>query len=569
MMIRWLVPLCSVICMASLIDVALAQQRSKVQRSHSSDGSRPAQRGDERRVEEPRGRRRPDGAALFPYEFRTIDGHGNNLTHVDWGRAEAPLRRAMPPAYSDGLEAPAGGHRPSAREISNIVAAQSGSILNSLGASDFVWQWGQFLDHDLDETPIADPAEPMDIAVPTGDLWFDPGGTGMATIPLDRSGYELVDGVREQVNLITAFIDASNVYGSDRERARELRTLDGSGQLAMSEGGFLPFNVHGLPNAPSTDPSFFLAGDIRANEQLALTAMHTLFVREHNYWAVALRSVLPQLDGDQVYEIARAIVVAEMQAITYREFLPLLLGPEALPPYRGYRGDVDAGISNIFATAAYRVGHTMLSAQILRLEADGSPHPAGALPLSRAFFNPRELVATGIDPVLRGLAGQQAQAVDSFVVDDIRNLLFGQPGAGGFDLASLNIQRGRDHGIPAYNDVREFVGRARARSFGDVTQDREIRRRLSRAYEKVDDVDAWVGLLAEPRARDALVGPTLQRVLADQFRRLRDGDRFWYESYFPSELVGFVNSQTLSVVIRRNTGIGAELPVDVFRVRQR
>ncbi len=559
----WLSSLCSVACTVSLIGLVPGQQRSKVQRPYPADGPR-AERGAAGETRGPRGR---GGAALFPFEFRSIDGHGNNLVHVEWGAAEVTLLRTMPAAYADGIGSPAGSHRPSARQISNIVAAQAGSVLNPLRASDFVWQWGQFLDHDIDETPIANPAEPFDIPVPAGDAWFDPAGTGTVTMPLDRSGYEIVGGVREQVNLITAFVDASNVYGSDDARAGELRTLDGTGRLKTSDGDLLPFNLSGFPNVPTSGPDLFLAGDVRANEQVALTAMHTLFVREHNFWADAARTVLPALDGDLVYEIARAIVVAEMQAITYREFLPLLLGPNALPPYRGYRAEVNAGISNVFATAAYRVGHTMLSSQILRLEADGSLHALGALPLARAFFNPQELVATGIDPILRGLAGQRAQAVDSYIVDDVRNFLFGPPGSGGLDLVSLNIQRGRDHGLPSYNEVRRRVGRDRARSFADVTRDQSIRARLAQAYADVDDIDAWVGLLAEPRAREGLVGRTLQRVLADQFRRLRDGDRFWYESYLAPEIVAFVDSQRLSVIIRRNTGIGAELPDDVFRVQ--
>lgn len=557
--LSWL--LC-VACTAGTVDAAYGQERSKVQRPYPEDGPL-----SEREPAEVRGIHEPGRAAEFPVEFRSIDGLGNNLVHLEWGAAQVTLLRTMFPDYGDGLGSPAGSHRPNAREISNIAAAQAGSIPSPLGASDFVWQWGQFIDHDIDETPIADPAEAFDIPVPAGDPWFDPSGTGMVTIPLDRSGYEVVNGVRQQVNLITAFIDASNVYGSDEARANELRTLDGTGRLRTSDGDLLPFNLNGFPNAPSSDPSFFLAGDIRANEQVALTAMHTLFVREHNYWAGIVWSAHPLLDGEGVYQMARAAVTAEMQAITYREFLPLLLGPNALPAYTGYRDDVNAGISNVFATAAYRVGHTMLSPQILRLEADGSSHESGSLPLANAFFNPLELIETGIEPILRGLAAQQAQAVDPYIVDDVRNFLFGQPGAGGFDLAALNIQRGRDHGLPSYNDLREAMGLQRARSFADVNPALSIRMRLSEAYSSVDDIDAWMGLLAEPRVREGLVGPTLQRVLADQFRRIRDGDRFWYESYLRPRFVQVVHSQTLSVIIRRNTGVGAELPVDVFRAQ--
>ena len=387
------------------------------------------------------------------------------------------------------------------------------------------------------------------------------------TIPLDRSAHEVVDGIRQQINLITAFIDGSNVYGSDAARANELRALDGTGRLKTSSGELLPYNTNGFANAPSTEPTFFLAGDIRANEQVALIAMHTLFVREHNYWADLVRTAVPALSGDWVYEIARALVVAEMQAITYREFLPVLLGSSALDPYAGYEKDIDPGIANVFAAAGYRVGHTMLSSQLLRIEADGTPHGSGPLPLARAFFNPQEFVATGMEPILRGLAQQRAQAVDNLVIDDVRNFLFGPPGSGGFDLASLNVQRGRDHGLPSYNDLRQHVGRSRVQQFADINSDATVHSRLASVYAGVDDIDAWIGLLAEPPASSGMVGRTLRAILSDQFRRLRDGDRFWYEAYLPPHLIELVESQRLSVIIRRNTAVGTELPDDVFRVR--
>lgn len=506
--------------------------------------------------------------AVFPLEFRSIDGHGNNLQNPSWGAAEVAMLRTLGSDYADSTGSPSGSNRASAREISNLVAASPGSILSPRRASDFVWQWGQFLDHDLVETPGVWPGEAFDIAVPLGDAWFDPFETGTQTIPMNRSGYEMVKGVRQQVNFITALIDASNVYGSDAERQDALRTLDGTGRLLTSADDMLPFNVHGLPNAGGTSSTLFLAGDVRANEQIALTAMHTVFVREHNAWAGIVGDALPGLSGDDIYELARCVVAAEMQAITYREFLPVLLGRDALADYRGYRPSVDPGISNAFATAAYRVGHTMLSPQLLRLDAYGQPHPLGPLPLANAFFDPQVLLATGIDPVLRGLAAQRAQAIDPFVVDDVRNFLFGPPGSGGFDLAALNIQRGRDHGLPSYNDMREATGHPRAQRFTDLHPDPLIASRLSQAYASVDDIDPWVGLLAERPAPGALVGRTLRAILGDQFERARDGDRFWYEVYLPTTMVEFVNNQTLAVIIRRNTGIGAELPDDVFRVPQ-
>ncbi len=503
----------------------------------------------------------------FPAEERRIDGYGNNLADPERGMADVPFLRSVAPDYADGVGEPGGAARPSPRAVSNAVCAQTGDVPNRSGASDFVWQWGQFLDHDIDETPTADPAEAFDIAVPAGDPWFDPAGTGAATIALNRSAYEEVGGVRQQVNAITAYIDASNVYGSDEERAFALRTLDGTGRLKTSEGDLLPFNTGGLANAPSAAlPNFYLAGDVRANEQVGLTAMHTVFVREHNHWAATMREANPRMSGMEIYGAARAIVAAEMQAITYNEFLPVLLGPGALPPYRGYREEVDAGIANLFAAAAYRLGHSMLSGELLCLDADLREIDSGNLSLASSFFDPALMQTIGPDPILRGLCAQRCQEIDTMLVDEVRNFLFGAPGSPGFDLASLNIQRGRDHGLPSYSAVRVAYGLPPVRRFADITPDRELAGRLASVYAGPADLDLWVGLLAEPHAPGAMVGETLRRVLADQFIRLRDGDRFWYQNHLTPELAALVEEQTLARILRRNTGIGAEIGDDVFRV---
>jgi hypothetical protein len=499
-------------------------------------------------------------------DLRAIDGSNNNTVNPTWGSADIELLRLTPSDYGDGVDSPAGAGRPSPREISNVVVAQPRPIPNRARASDFVWQWGQFLDHDLDLTPTITPVEEFDIPVPLGDPFFDPAGTGSQTISLDRSFYNAVNGVRQQVNAITAYIDASNVYGSDPSRATELRALDGTGRLKTSGGNLLPFNDHGFPNAPSPDPSLFLAGDVRSNEQVGLTAMHTLFMREHNYWADRFRHDSPRLSDDQLYQAARAMVAAEMQAITYNEFLPVLLGRNALAPYGGYKASVNAGIANEFATASYRFGHSMISPHLLRLDRNGKPIPQGNLPLAQAFFNPAEISATGIDPLLRGLASQVAQEIDVYIVDDLRNFLFGQPGSGGFDLASLNIQRGRDHGLPSYNQVRVGLGLLPAASFKEVSSDPKVQANLSRIYASVDDLDLWVGGLAEDHVPGAQVGRVVFTILKNQFERLRDGDRFWYHRYLPPHLVKEVEDQTLARIIRRNTRIRGEIQDNVFVV---
>jgi len=532
----------------------------------------------QKRVLEPRERelvdpgpvRNPSGTTpQFPIHFRTIDGTYNNPAHPEWGAAEIELKRAMPPAYPAAPgDTPARWDGPSARAVSNALSAQTGPTPNSAGASDYLWQWGQFLDHDIDESPISG-GEALDIPVPMGDAWFDPKATGTEVIGMDRSSHEIgADSMRQQLNAITSYIDGSAVYGSEHERADWLRTHDGTGTLKTSAGDLLPYNTDALPNAPAADdPSMFLAGDVRANEQMGLTAMHTLFVREHNNWCAVIAFWEPTLSGDEIYERARAIVGAQMQAITYNEFLPLLLGDDAIPAYQGYDGAVDASIANVFSTAAYRVGHSMLSPTIRRLAATDLEAPEGDVELRHAFFRPDRIAVDGIDSILRGLASQRSQTIDRFIVDEVRNFLFGPPGSGGFDLAALNMQRGRDHGLPDYNTVREAFGLPRVTAFKQINPDPPVYNALASVYEDVDAIDPWIGLLCEPQMKGAMVGETMRAVLADQFIRLRDGDRFWYESYFDAQMVSLIEAQTLARIIRRNTDIGTELPDDVFIAR--
>lgn len=499
---------------------------------------------------------------VLPEEFRTITGEDNNEANPTWGATEVHFLRIVPADYADGISEPSGENRPSAREISNNIMNQESDIFSRVRATNMVWQWGQFLDHDITLTPESDPSEAFDITVPADDRYFT------NDIPLSRSFFELEDGVAQQVNELSAYIDASNVYGSDPERASALRTNDGNGKLLTSDGNMLPFNTTGLPNAPSSSATdFFLAGDFRANENVGLTSMHTIFVREHNYWAEAISKANADLDGDQIYEAARIIVAAEMQIITYREFLPIILGRRGIPKYKGYNPEINAGISNSFATAGYRFGHTMLPAELIRIDKDGDEISAGHLDLADAFFKPSILTDPtqgGIEPIIRGLARQTAQEVDAKIIDDVRNFLFGAPGSGGFDLAALNIQRGRDHGLADYNTVRKAFGLKKVKDFDDITSNEAVAAALEETYTTVDDLDLWVAALAEDKVREGLVGETMAAILTDQFVRLRDGDRFWYQNYLDPTLQRLLEAQSLCKIICRNTDIGLELPRNVF-----
>jgi peroxidase len=478
--------------------------------------------------------------------IRTIDGTGNNLLHWQWGSTNEELLRIAAAEYGDGVYTLAGADRPSARVISNTIAAQDADTeLNDRNISAYIYVFGQLLDHDLDLTTTGTTS--AGIAVPKGDEQFDPNSTGTQYISFSRSNYSAGSGTstsnpREQTTDITSWIDASMVYGSDKATADSLRTFI-KGQLKTSAG-----------NLPSVDAQGnFLAGDIRANENIELTSMQTLFLREHNRIAAQLARDNPTWTDEQIYQQARARVGAEIQVITYKEFLPALLGQGALTPYRGYNASVDPSISNEFSTAAFRL-HTLINDDVEFFGNDGRA-VRDEVALREAFFNPALLRETGIDNILKYTASTLAQEDDNQIVDSLRNFLFGAPGQGGLDLASLNIQRGRDHGLADYNAVRKAYGLTPVTSFSQISSDPEVQQKLQSLYGSVDNIDLWVGLLSEDHVRGASVGQTAKTIIADQFQRLRDGDRFWYQRVFSGKTLSDLEQTTLADIIQRNTTI--------------
>lgn len=499
-------------------------------------------------------------------EARRFDGSGNNLSKPELNQTDTVFLRKTEASYSDGVDAPSGTDRPNPRQISNQVMNQRGRSQDDRKLSNMVWAWGQFLDHDVTFTP--NPGMPdWNIAVPAGDKHFDPDGTGQAIIPFSRSSAAPGTGAgtgepRQQSNGITGWVDASMVYGSSVERANALRTFDG-GKMKTGEGNMLPNNTMGLPNDnPMRRPEELLkaAGDVRANENLGLLSLQTVFMREHNRLVEQFAKDDPSLSDEQLYQMARKVVGAQVQHVTYSEYLPALLGDNALSPYQGYKPDVDPRISNVFSTAAYRMGHSQIEPIIWREGADGKAIPERDVALLHAFFAPERLAEGGVEPLLRGLAAFIQEPTDEDVSVALRNMLFGRPGKGGMDLAAINIQRGRDHGLPNFNGVREAFGLPKVESFAQITQDPEKIAKLEQAYGTIDKLDPWVGMLCEDHVPGSGVGQTIQAVLVDQFERLRDGDRFWYQN--DPDLAGMqqeIEQTTLTDIIRRNTDIGSEL----------
>ncbi|XP_058531652.1 lactoperoxidase [Ochotona princeps] len=516
----------------------------------------------------------------FDSPYRTITGHCNNRREPALGAANRALARWLPAEYEDGLSLPFGWTPgktrngfplPLAREVSNEIAG----YLNEEGALDpdrslLFMQWGQIVDHDLDFAPDTElgssehsKAQCEEYCVQSGNCFpitFPPNDPKLETqgkcMPLFRAGFvcptpPFQSLAREQINALTSFLDASLVYGPEPDLASRLRNLSSPlGLLAINQ----EVSDHGLPYLPfdSKKPSpcefinstarvpCFVAGDSRASEQTLLAASQTLFLREHNRLAGELRALNPQWDGEKLYQEARKILGAFIQIITFRDYLPIVLGAEMqtwIPPYRGYNMSVDPRISNVF-TFAFRFGHLEVPSTVSRLDENYQPWGSEPeLPLHTLFFNTWRIVQDGgLDPLVRGLLARKAKLMDQnkMMTGELRNKLF-QPThrIHGFDLAAINIQRGRDHGQPGYNSWRGFCGLSQPRTLEELTavlKNPELAKKLLDLYGTPDNIDIWVGATVEPLVERGRGGPLLACLLGKQFQQIRDGDRFWWEN---------------------------------------
>ena len=518
----------------------------------------------------------------FAKSIRTITGECNNLENPTQGASFTPFNRILQAQYADGISEPfnQGGRRgkgpfvppsPSARLVSDTAVRDR--QVNDSRLTICLMMWGQFIDHDNVLAGEPDPAEVpcgdceqsancLAVRIPNDDEDFGVGTRqngvclpfrrSLAACPENPSAFN----PREQINELTHYIDGSMIYGSTNARAAFARTNTGDGKLRVSAGNNLPIMNSSqspacAPDGPCCPPQFgdngcFFAGDVRVLEHVSLTALQAIFVREHNRVVDALAQVNPQWDGERLYLEARNIVIAEVQQITYYEYLPALYGTRRnmerfIPPYKGYNPRVDASIPNSFASAAYRFGHSQVQPFFERLGNDFTSISAGPLSLRDSFFTTTGYfgsadngIGTEADTLLRGWLTTPAREVDEFVNFVLTTQLFETDNQTGMDLVTLNIQRGRDHGLPRYGTWRRFCMNAfnvRRPFRNDLTKIR-----LRQLYGMEQNIDLFVGALAEePLARGGgALGAVTSCIFGLTFSRLRDGDRFWYENRDPN-----------------------------------
>ncbi|XP_046660395.1 peroxidase-like isoform X2 [Homalodisca vitripennis] len=546
--------------------------------------------------------------------YRSLNGSCNNLIFPMWGVAGSALVRLLPANYQDGVskvrKTKSGKELPNVRQLRTLLFPDK-NVPDSVNMLN-VMQWGQLVAHDTShivqqssglpsstETGLDCcvgrsqnlPSSCLPIQVPNNDPFYCQYKRTclnfVRSLTTDDLGCKLSP--HQQIASVTHFVDASFVYGSDEDTARSLRTFT-HGKLMVQ---VTPDNREFPPNStmPERDCDSqregvcYLTGDDRGNQNTGMTVLQVLLLREHNRLCDQLYHLNPMWDDQILYEEARRILVAVVQRITYNDYLPIILGKEFIKQLGVEDGQGDEKMSfndydpflnpstvNAFTTAAYRSFHSMIPREMVLF--DDNQQPLKTLLLDDFFFRPSLIQEPGMfDNLLRGLAVQNAQSMDIFFSTSITNLLFKSTREFGTDLESIDMQRGRDHGLPVYNEFRVACGRPKAVRFKDLldVMPEQAVSRLSAKYQRVNDVDLYVGGMLETQAPGALVGPTFQCIIGEQFRRWRNGDRFYYEfanqpGSFTFDQVKEIRKVTLAEVFCQNGDNITRIQPDVFRV---
>ncbi|KAH8307566.1 hypothetical protein KR044_003008, partial [Drosophila immigrans] len=522
--------------------------------------------------------------------YRTHDGTCNNKRRPRWGASQLPFNRFLPPEYGDGVDSVRsstdGTTLSSSRFVSLLVhGAREGDAPLTL----MIAQWGQLLDHDMTST-----AQPRSIngsipsccggkdfhpscfpiKVPLDDPWLSPLNVRclefLRSAPAQRR--DCVLSWREQTNQATSYIDASPIYSNSAKSSDNARVFR-NGLLIYGRGN--PADDVCQRGAIATQ--CIRAGDGRSGEQPGLLAMHHVWVGEHNRIAMELNDLNPHWSDEKIYQETRRIVGAMFQHITYREFLPVVLGNEVCKLfdlqllsagyYEGYDSKVNPTVANSFSSAAFRFGHSLVQNSYMRCDRHHNMINNN-VSLHEEFQNGDIGTAGSLHRLLRGMASQRALKRDEFITPELTNHLFQTPGFPfGLDLAAINIQRGRDHGLPPYTSWRVPCGLSPIQSWDEFANvvGPESAKRIGHAYRSVHDIDLFVGGISERPVIGGLVGPTFACIIAQQFSNSRRGDRFWYEnsgfesSFTPAQLHS-LRRVSLSQVLCRAVGGGTFQP---------
>lgn len=559
------------------------------------------------------------GGGLANVEARSEFGVANDIADLQDPSLATPLVRVTTPSYpGDGSGAQWDAPEPSLNpqlppnspnnvgtavqplKITDNIYAPGSEIdrPNSAGLNEFSQFFAQFLTHDMVQSVRA-----------AGPPIFLDG----QFIPVARTPGIVQDGVLQQVSSETPTLDLGLVYGRDAaatDLLREVVTQDGkyvigAKLIAGGAGDVLPsyFEVAAqrgmtveevqailgttfLNLPPEALGSQAATGDERANQTTSLTVHHTIWHRNHNWHVEQLASQNSDWSQEQLYQAARALNEADFQHVVYNEYLPKLLGQNALSEYTGFKADVDNSIINEWTTVAFRFGHDQASAGQLTISEDGQVDFV-PLPVSSLIGNSGQNIKsdTALGDWTRGQLAQSSQEIDGRVVEVLRNALFGVPanqdGSTGseedflpLNLPLLDIHRGRDHGVSDYNQLREGLGLSTYDSLEHFAAENGLGQdrldQLYSVYSDISEVDSIVGGLLEAKVPGSQLGETFTILNVMQFEATRDGDEFFYLNRFKDspEVLEQITSTSMNDILIRN-GVVDSGYVDAFQAHVR
>ncbi|XP_073688046.1 dual oxidase 1 [Garra rufa] len=493
--------------------------------------------------------------SAISWEVQRYDGWYNNLADHDRGAADAALVRLFPAQYIDGVYLPRQEpHLPNPRQISNIAMSGQSGLLSYKNRSVLSVAFGYHVWSEISESRRPGcPTEFMHIKVQKEDPIFGSNSSQPVLLQFQRAEWDPTTGKspnnpRAQMNHVTAWIDGSSIYGSSSSWCDALRTFS-KGMLASGSSQDMPrqsnsgYLMWSAPD-PSTGPDsqeLYEFGNAWANENIFTVTEGIIWFRYHNYLASKLHEEHPSWSDEELFQNARKRVVATFQNIAFYEWLPAYLGTQ-VTSYPGYQKYVDPGISAEFEAAAVRFGLTLTPPGVYKrnrtchyrnaVNNDGSKSPG--LRLCNTFWNrnnPNLKSSKDVDELIMGMASQIAEREDNIIVEDLRDYMYGPLRFSRSDAVALTIQRGRDFGLPSYNQIRESLNMPPVNSWDEINpklNNTQLLRKLAELYENdISRLELFVGGLLETQEGP---GPVFSTIIMDQFERIRNADRFWFEN---------------------------------------
>ncbi|MFE7443485.1 peroxidase family protein [Streptomyces chartreusis] len=498
----------------------------------------------------PRAQRVPEPVPERLRGERSYDGTYNDLSDPRMGAVGSAFGRNLRP-----------DHRPDLHDTPNPVTVSRRllyreSFLPATSLNVLAAAWIQFQVHDWVNHRRHKPGErSVEVPLPPGSgPWHNtPGGPDESVMRFaENEGIE-VPGRPPLLfgNTASHWWDGSEVYGGDERTARFLREADGRAELRLEDGHLPPGGNGGIPLTGFSD-----------NWWMGLSAMHTLFAREHNAVCAALRAEYPAMGEERIYQTARLVVSALIAKIHTVEWTPAILATEAIDIalHTNWQGPPRKWLDQL--------GLWLLEAHSLTGIPKTLPdHHAAPYSLTEDFvtvyrmhplipddFELREhhfgqrLETVGFLDIQGGAA--EARIRKTGLANTLYSFGIAHPGAITLhnfprslqrferegeiiDLSVVDLVRTRRRGVPRYNDFRAGLHQPRLRSFEELTENAETLARLKEVYRSVDEIDTVVGLLGENPPTGFGFSDTAFRVFILMASRRLQSDRFLTVDYRP------------------------------------